>query len=299
VTAPVMLNVAAVLAIATVPPTVVVSNELTQGLHFTWEVEKSNSPQSDQARIAITNLGAIGRKALMAAAALPFPIQVQLSVGWGVMPELLFMGEAWTIRPEIKHGTEIVTELEVGDGVGPTRDTPPGGGAMVGQLVSAAVLIAVAQMRLVPSPGAVLAVQEAAAALPPIAFLSVGDKAPRETLDDLMATLGLGWGVENNTTFVAYRAGLRNDLPPSVLTPLSGLLRADVLDDGGVQFEALAQARVVPGLQVSILVPGPGGNVTTMIPIGGGPLRVESVRFSGSTEGPSLMSGIARKVAIL
>jgi hypothetical protein len=59
-----------------------------------------------------------------------------------------------------------------------------------------------------------------------------------------------------------------------------------------VAIEALAQPRLVPGVQVTILD-------LTGVPLGGGPLRVERIEFNGSNEGESVMSGIARRVALL
>jgi hypothetical protein len=293
-----MLNVAATLAIASAPPVLLASNEQLPGLRFDWTVEKTATPDPDTATITVFNLGVVSRKALEAALALPIPLVVTLSVGWGLVPEVLFVGQVWKAQPEVKTGQDILSILEVGDGALPTRDTPPAGGAWVGQVAAIATTAIATSMGLIPSPSALAAISEAGAALPVAAWQATGDGEPRQQLDDLMATLGLSWGVQDGQ-FVVYRAGLRNDLPPSILTPISGLLHAEIVDDGVVQFDALAQPRIVPGVQVQIMRPGPGGNLTTMIPVGSGPLRVDSVIFSGSTQGPSMMTGTARKVALL
>lgn len=290
----VMLNVASMLTIATVPPTVLISHEQSQGLRVEWDVQKAVGSSPDTATITIYNLGLAGRKALEVASALPIPLTVQLSVGWGLVPELLFTGQAWEVKPEKKTGTNILSIIEAGDGAF-IADVPPSGGAWVGRTAAVAVAFHLQAMGLIPSPAAIAAIAEAGAKLPISAWDDVDDGSPRDKLDDLMATLGLDWGVADGF-FVVYRGGLRNDLVPSILMPASGLLSAELLDDGGVEFHALAQARVVPGLQVQILTAGPGGS---MLPLGGGPLRVESVTFSGTSEGPSLMTGVARKVTLL
>lgn len=291
-----LLNVASMLTVGLTPPIVLISHEKAQGLRVEWDVEKSVTPEPDRATIRIYNLARVSRLALEAAVGLPAPIVVQLSVGWGLVPELMFTGQAWRIQPEVKRGMGVVTEIEAGDGV-EVRDTPPSGGAWVGQTAAVAVALLVTAMGLVPSASALETINTRAAELPIQAWPRTGDKEPRDDLDELMATLGLAWGVKDGF-FVVYRAGLRNDLAPSLLNPLSGLLNAHTIDDGGVEFEALTQARFVPGLQVAIQVPGPTGTGLPFVPLGG-PLRVESVRFSGSSEGPSIMRGVARRVALI
>lgn len=91
---------------------------------------------------------------------------------------------------------------------------------------------------------------------------------------------------------MVFAGGLRMDILPSILTPQTGLLSWEELDDGGVEFDGLAQPRVCPGAQVQMLD-------MLGVPIGGGPLRIDKIQFSGASEGPSTMSGTARKALAL
>ena len=109
-------------------------------------------------------------------------------------------------------------------------------------------------------------------------------------MTELLASIGLAWGVAGGK-IVVYKGGIRKDLLPSILAPVTGLLKWLELDDGGVQFTALAQPMIEPGGQITI-------NDVFGVPVGGGPLRVERVTFSGSTVGTSTMEGVARKLQL-
>lgn len=262
------------------------------GLRIEWSVEKTRGSSPNQGTITVYNINPALRQMLSAAMALPVPLLATLLVGWDRIPELLFAGEVWRLVPARHTGTDVLTVIEAADGAAALRDTPPAGGAVFGMAMSVAVGQILGQLRLTPSPTALAVISAAAAAVPAAASMRfVNDRGSRALLDEFMASIGLTWGIEGGE-FVVYASGLRNDLLPSILSPTSGLLRWEELDDGGIEFEGLAQARVVPGLQVQILD-------AFGVPQGGGPLRVERVTFTGTSEGPSTMTGTARKVQVL
>ena len=89
-----------------------------------------------------------------------------------------------------------------------------------------------------------------------------------------------------------YRNGRRDDVLPAQLDFNSGLLKYATQDDGAVEIEALGQSRVVPGMQITVLD-------EFNIIVGGGPLRVERVSFSGSNHTNFLMSIEARTLEVL
>lgn len=288
-------GIAAKLVIAMVPP-IVIDHTLGEDLHFEWSVEKVRGPSPDMATLRIHNLGQPLRKALEAyVGTAPIPLGIALFVGWDKLAEQLFTGISWKVIPEKEEGTDWVTTIECGDGAVEARDTPPSGAAWFGAPFAEIVHLTARKAGYTVSP-ATLAVIETAVgrtSIPAIqAQLQLVDlNEPRDELDGLMASLGLSWGSQDGE-FVVFDNGLRNDLLPSILTPTTGLLSWSVLDDGGLEFEALCQARVVPGIQVQV-------NDLAGAPIGGGPLRVERISFSGTTDGPSVMRGVARKVEIL
>ncbi len=290
-----LLNVASRLIIMTDPPTfppILVENLTGQGLRLDWQVEKMRGGDPDSASLTIYNLATVSRALLATAWAAMMPTIVTLFIGWGGLPELVFRGDAWHMVPERVEGTDVLTTIQARDGGGAVRDTPPSGSTGFGLGLQLAVAQILGLMKLPPSSTAMASIAAAAAGNVAAQSLQHIDATePREALDVLLASVGLGWGIADGM-FVVYRGGLRDDVLPAILTPQTGLLNWRVVDDGGVEFEALAQSSVVPGCQVSIL--GPLGAV-----IGGGPLRIDEVRFSGSTEGVSTMAGVARKVVLL
>jgi len=293
-----LLNVAARLLVTTIPPTilpVLVDNASGQGLRLDWTVSKARSSDPDSATIAVYNLMTTARAQLAAAMAIPSVItRAMLFVGWGGISELVFGGDVMALRAADVEGTDIVTRFEARAGGRSIRDTPPSGSSAYGIQMHLAVSALLGQMQLPPSPAALATIVAAATAKAPVAAMlqHVNLDEPRQALDLLMASVGLGWDVDAAGFFVVYVGGLRNDVLPAVLCPMSGLLQWSVVDDGGVQFEALAQATCVPGQQVTVLD-------ELNVPVGGGPLRVERVEFVGSTTGESIMRGTARKLVPL
>lgn len=293
------LQVAVQLAIGTLPP-IPVTNLTGDGLRIDWSVTKQVGPSIDSATVTVYNLDPTLRKAIAAAMvtrawavpiahARPSTLPIQLFVGWGGMPMLLFQGEAWKVEPEKHNGNDILTIITAGDGGPALRDTPPAGGSLGAAAVQLVVQQILATLGYTPSPAAFTIIAERAASLPLTSYVAVND--PHEDLDNYMASLGLSWGISDGF-FVVYDGGLRNDLPQLQLSPgVGGLISWEPLDDGGLSFQALADARLVPGRQVLFAD-------HLNVPISP-PLRVESVTFDGTTDGYSTMSGIARKVQIL
>lgn len=283
----------AALASGAVPGAVaMIDNSRGDGLRIEWEVEKVRGGSCDQAKITIYNLARLNREAIAAAVTVPAPLEVALLIGWSGVPELVFTGEIWRCVASRRTGTDVLTVLEAGAGAAALKDTPPAGGAAVGIAMQLVVAEILKNAQLKPSPTAMATIAAYAAKVPVSQLMGyTADRGTTQLLDECLASIGLSWGIDRGL-FVVYAGGLRNDLLPSVLTPATGLLSWEELGDGGVQFEGLAQARVTPGLQLQVL-----DLLGKMI--GGGPLRVEKVTFTGSTEGESLMSGVARKVQVL
>lgn len=282
-------------------PTAVIQSLDGDGLRFEWDVLKTRTSSPDTATIRICNLMKIHRADLAMLASLPGRILVELSIGWrGVENEgpsdqlllptdVLFRGEDWRVVPEEQNGPDIITTIEAGDGLEVSTAAPDGGGN-IALGITLGVKFALAALKLKPSKAALAVIEaEGAKVTTPISNLTL-ENDPRELLDVLLASMGLGWGISGGE-FVVYRGGLRDDLLPGLLTPQSGLSRWAVTDDGGVEFEALAQPRFVPGMQITV-------SDHLGILQGGGPLRIDTIRFMGTTDGPSIMQGTARKAVL-
>lgn len=289
-----LFGVTMALRVFTLPPFEVTNAYATgpsETLLVEWDVAKQWGPSPDTASITIYNLDLPTRKILAQFAALPVNLLVQLSLGWGGQVEVAFSGAAWRVEPEVIGRTDTLTVLELGSGIIEQRDTPPSGGADFGVAINIVVATLLQSLGWTPLATALAVVAERAAQLPLKAFQNVYDDDPKEQLTQLMATLGLSWG-HSEGFWVVYKDGKRDDILPAVLTPNSGLLSWNELDDGGVQLKALAQPRLVPGAQIQLLN-------EIGVTIGGGPLRIEAMRLSGSTHSTSLMDITARKLQIL
>lgn len=290
-----LLNLATRLILTTDPPVgppVLVENLTGQGLRLDWQINKARGGDPDSCSLSIFNLHFGFRTMLQAAWATFSPMIVRLYIGWQGIPELVFTGDAWHFVAEKVQGADIVTAVQAMDGGGALRDTPPGGSTAIAMGIKLAVAQLLDMMGISPGPTAMAAITLACTGNVAAETLQRVDVTePREALDVYMASIGLAWGIADGF-FVVYRNGLRDDVLPVLLTPISGLLEWRVVDDGGVQFEALTNVSVVPGCQLTILDP-------TGVVVGGGPLRVDKISFNGSTQGTSTMTGTARKVAIL
>lgn len=286
-------------------PAVIITNASGEGLHLEWDVHKTRSSSPDTATIVIYNMmpqnrailsGLIARKATGR-------IRVELAIGWkganipasaGIPltpADILFVGEDWRVTPAKQEGPDIVSVIEAGAGLQPLS-TSVQGGAESKLAVDLIVAARLGQLKLKPSKTALAEIAAAATATGVLGIRHVWERPPRQDLDELMASLGLSWGVSSSTgEFVVYRAGLRNDVPPVILAPQSGLIMWAELESSGVEFEALAQPRLEPGGPVTFLD-------HLGVVIGGGQMRVEEVRFTGTTDGPSIMKGTARPVQV-
>jgi len=297
-----LLNASARVIFGAAAP-VLVDSPAGNGLRVDWTVEKVIGPTIDRATITIYNLNAVQRGALAKVAGIPTPPGVpfvSLFTGWqgltpanlpGPQPELLFTGDSIKFVPNRVSGTDIITIVEAGDGYAALKDTPPSGLTSVGELIDILIpRIVVTELGLAPNPAAFAFISAKAAELQLLPFANFVGSTPRDMLDALLSSLGLMWGVEKGF-FVVYDGGLRNDLLPTVLSPDFGLLDWATLDDGGLEFTAVSQARVVPGMQ--LLFQDELG-----VPLGP-PMRCQSVTFTGSTVGACTMQGVARKVRII
>ena len=264
------------------------------GLFTSWDVRKEWGPNNDSATLSIANLDLPFRKALSARLALPGPtLQVQLLVGWSGLPEQLYLGEVRKCTPEERTRTDVFTVFELSDGGVSARATPPPGGADFGAAVLTVILKLTQQLGYVMSGAAALAIQSAASTKFIFAnnYQQVYDGGPRDQLDQLMMSIGLNWGIANGF-FHVYRAGKRDDVIPGILTPNAGLLTWEEQDNGAIAFTALGQSRFEPGMQLTIMN-------EIGVTLGGGPLRLDHIQFTGSNETTFEMNGVAKKLEIL
>ena len=283
------------------------------GIYFEWDIFRDNTNTVDQGTITIFNLSEAFRKLLFEswlitqrASSILLPVKlgwnVNFTLGWEGLPELLMKGDVWNIVPSDRTGgTDVMTVLSIGDGNKSIRDQTVGRSFVNVNIVNvldylvglppAGNDVGGGGLGLLFTPESKAVITAAASELPITTWGNIVQGSnTREAVDVIMATLGLEWRVYNGE-FIAMRGGTINR-PGVILQPNSGLIDYTARDDGGVSVNALANPRIEPGLQIFVK-DNLGRNLAEPV------YRVESVHFFGDTEGASLMEIEAKRVVIL
>jgi len=123
---------------------------------------------------------------------------------------------------------------------------------------------------------------------------ALSGQSSADMLTGLLHLLGLEWRIHNGRVTVFDMdpfGGVPG--PTQLISPATGLLQpVTIEDDGDIEFDALANPDVVPATQ--IVVQDANGR-----PIGAPVHRVESMSFTGTTEGSSTMRVQARKATLI
>lgn len=277
------------------------------GITFEWDISRDNTNTVDQGLITIYNLGDATRKLLyeswnIVQAGFGLGYNATFSIGWDGLTEMVFKGNVWDLVPDDRQGgADVRTVLSVGDGNKTLRDQTVGRSfssvsisIVLDYLVAlppAGTDIGGGGLGLIFTPESKAVIAAAQAELPVQFWNNIPAGAnTRETIDVIMATLGLEWRVHNGE-FIAMRGGVINR-PGLILAPKSGLITYTPRDDGGVVIEALANPNMQPGLQFFVKS-DIGRNLAAPV------YRCESVHFTGSTDGQSIMVAEGKKVVAL
>lgn len=259
-------------------------------LRFDWRCRLDATSNPDECSITIYNLSPEVRAFIANA---PAPLGMMLAIGWGGVPRPVFEGPRRT-RDETGF-VDVTTTIDAMAYIAEEGKGVPGGTEVGAAAISLTITEARKLGHIVTPPVVALVAQEAAK-LGITAWKSPGNHEPKTLLDWLFATLDLKWSVDSTNNCIAvYKHGLRADLGIVVLGPTTGLLSATPVDDEGIDFEGLAQPRiVVPGCALQFAEAGQFGIERPTGP----PLRCESVEFTGSTYGSSTMRGTARRIEV-
>jgi hypothetical protein len=269
-----------------------------QGLRVEWSCTKTNTPDADELELAIYNLAPLLRGAIQTAyqaLSRAAGYLVSFSLGWDGVPLRLMRGDVWDLKAEERTRTDVVTRMRIGDSLQAKRDA-------IVLPVNAKVPFLIFLRGLITNPvvsgGLGLAIDPASDAImttaagsitQPVGNVAAGNGVAN-TITVLMDSIGLQWRTSGGV-FYALRGAIIPG-PAIIISPASGLLSETRRNDGGIDFEALADPRVEPGRQV--IVRDEFGK-----PIGAPAYRVERMTFDGSTDGQSLMSVEAAKALVL
>lgn len=283
----------------------VIENLDGSGLRMEWGVERDGTNNPDTAEVTVYNLSPSVASKIHNAWRGAQPsgrFLTVLSIGWDHVPVQLFVGDTWEMSPNRRATTDMLTTFRLGDGTKPLKDS------VIGRNFHKVAISAIMSylVELPPNdfdngggglglkfPKESKALIDQAAAelseIPTFGNIPIG-LSTKEAIDRIVDTLGLQWRVHNDAFIVMRNGSL---LKAAVrIQPQTGLLEYTATNDGGVEFSALADPRIEPGLQV--LVTDDNGR-----PFGEPAYRVDKVSFSGDTSGNSLMQVLARKVTLL
>ena len=270
------------------------------GLRFEWQITRDNTPNPDQAEIMIYNLAPVlageiaeAWRALSAASG----YLVTFGLGWERIAKTVIVGDVWDLIPDQRTPTDRILRLKIGDGNTANRDSVSVNTYKDITVVRAVELIATLKAGSPDEPNSGglgldfpdssrAVVSEAAKAVAVKKITIAGAYNARELMDDIMSTLGLEWRVKNGQ-FIALRGGVINR-PGPIIKPSTGLISYTTRNDGGIDFTALADPEVEPGIQVQVLD-------NNDRPFGAVVYRVDRVTFRGNTDGESIMAVSASK----
>jgi len=286
----------------TVLPGITITNLDSTGLRIEWLVMRDNTNKPDTGTVTVYNLSpaTIGLiyDAWRASRRVFDPVPIfSISIGWNRLPEQLMVGDIIDLIPQRRTPTDVLTVFQIGDGTQRTRDQTVGRDfANVNLVTVLDYLITLPPAGadagggglglLFPADSKAL-VQQAAAEIPLQNWGNITKgMSTVEAVNQIMDTLGLEWRIHNNA-FIALRGGLILRPGPTI-RPQTGLIDYSPRDDGGIEFTAVADTRLEPGIRTTVL-----DNLGR--PIGSPSYRVESVAFQGNTDENSIVRCLGRR----
>jgi hypothetical protein len=298
VTFPSFLNVSAALVVPQVPLlTPFLSNLDGAGLKLEWDITKTRGSDPDQGTVKIYNLSTAYRGLLASTwsllDALGTPLLASLSIGWDRIVGQVALSQVWKVTAEERVGEDVVTTLFLGDGGVAIRDAVSTGsysGITPDVLIS---LLVTQDLGLIADPASLALVKTRMLATPgSIRGTYAFDQPTEDCLTDICDTLGLEWKVVDGIWIVTTLGNAATASPVSyILSAQTGLLGWS-RQDSGIIAESLANPNVAPGSAITILD-------SFNVPVGSAQHRVETVGFTGVTDGDSLMNLTARASTLL
>lgn len=271
------------------------------GIRIEWEINQSRTSNADQAIFRFYNVAQRTRDALYSAwktnSGKETTLQIAFLIGWGGDNKLVFLGDIWKFNPSVSTGTDVIMEINAGDGDVTLRDSVTRLGQSFAQTTITLVVqsLVTTALGVIIEKGSLKLIQEAATNLPVQqwnTYVHYGDTQDR--LDELIDTLGLEWKIFRGQ-FIVMQKGIQGvtDSPRApVVSPATGLIAWAEQDDDNIQLTSLANPYVQPGRQIAV-------QDANGIFIGAVRHRVSTTRFYGTNYGESLMDIVARKAVLV
>lgn len=275
-------------------PAVTVENLFGGSTRIVWSVSKTAGPQPDNGTVSFYNLNIKNITAIKGLIPLigipgPAPLGATLSFGWQGIMGLCAMGDVTNIIAEERSGQNVITTIEFAEGAIGAQNARPLPIQGTEQLYLAAFQSAATALGWILSPQFLEALKSNPVITSAQTLNAVFGGNPLEDFETLIAGLGPGfnYSVQRGMVYLLNVGQLMDKSPPIVLTFQTGLIRWTEVEKKGVRFEALGHPDIRPGQQIV-------AKDEFNVPIGLGPLRIESVDWAGDTNQGCYMSILAR-----
>lgn len=292
------LNVAAKVEIQLKGGTpVIVENLNDDGPYISWKVEDTYKQDPTKCEVALYNLGPTMRGQLQEMASTPpgvpdlVDFNLTLSIGWDGQVMKLFKGRITYLEADRSRkatgssgqdNRNVVTFFRALDGL-PLKEQKEVNSKKesAGYVPLIAVVNCCTILGIRVSPAAQSAITKAASKHALLKFKGRVLGNPKEILNGIFETLRLSWAISEGELLVFERAVNNQALKVSI-GPSSGLIGVEIKDDGKAKVTAMANPACEVGGPVDIY--GKDGKLVT-----GATLRVDKIKFEGSTDGKSTM----------
>lgn len=278
-----------------------ISNLDGAGLRIKWSIYRSRSSKTDVGECTIYNLSKATRALLYETWRVyngtRTGFRIGVHAGWGGTVGLLMVGECTEMVPARHEGEDVLTTFRFGEGAKVLREsvdlTPKiytyNAGDSLALWLTIQAMFQSAGLAVDQTMQPLFAEAVASTPLPPVGKWALTGNLV-QNITDVLDTFGLEWKIYNGKV-IFMRNGVTTSAQGAeaiLFNASTGLLGWRETDDGGVEVDALTQPATRVGLQ--FVVQDAFG-----APVGAPGYRVESVRFTGDTDGESKMLVVGRK----
>jgi hypothetical protein len=293
-------QVSAAMVIPQVPVlTPLLLNLQGEGLKIDWNITRSRGSTPDTGEVTVYNLSAASRGLLdtyqrLSSSGVGLPMNLSLSLGWGGLVGQVMFGQVWKLLADQRVGEDVMTTFYVGDGGISARDAVVGQSFAQSSIQTIVTFLVLYGLKVPLDPASLTLVTQKSATIPIAQWKNyVVTNSVETALDDLLDTIGLEWKIVDGIWIVTDQGNAATASPIAyILSAQSGLLDW-TSEDGGVTVSALANPNIMPGSAIQVID-------SFGKPVGSTPqLRVETIQFTGTTDGESLMTIQARPSALI
>lgn len=215
--------------------------KLITQLHITFDIEKTDKSEPNQATITVYNLNSESRAELSKP-----DTQVYLEAGYGDDTGIIFQGNNLRLT-EMKNGTDIIVELRTGDGEKQIQETMVNASFPAGSLVKDAITRIVDLFPNIAGKSSELS----GLPLTKLATNLIASEPAKAMLDKLLGSIGFDWSIQDGE-FRTVKKELPSQDATVIVSPKSGLLQSPVKTEKGIQFVSFLNARFRPMRSVTL-----------------------------------------------